>query len=135
VPKSLDLAAAVTECIADYLDDPESRFSEEARAYRALPVYAGIGGLSLLRSNGEVVTIEPGGAFADTPYLEEGDYARFIVLVAAHKYLPLRSLVPVRPTSSVDCELCNGSGKWPKGKESVCGACCGHGWDVHSAQQ
>lgn len=120
---------AVQQCIDSYVFDEDSKFRDTALHHKALPIYNGFGGLSMLLPDGNVLTVSHDAQ--DDVFMEDDEFSTFIRCIAAHKFSELRELVPARPKDAKNCLLCHGSGQNNDG-ERICNVCCGHGWDVIS---
>jgi uncharacterized protein (TIGR02996 family) len=110
---------------------PGEEYRRLARRHDALPVYADMGGVILLRPDGEWLTL---GDDDDEPRTETDRGWRMIGLVYAAEFFPeLRPLLPPRPADAGPCPGCGGRGleRWRlEGVSGItpCGGCFGLGW-------
>ncbi len=103
---------------------------EAASKTSGVPVYADMGGVLVVRSDGVVLLIE-----SNRGVVEEVREERWILVArqeAALKYPELKGLMPVRPEGATDCQECAGHGSvnpFKKVEQDIrCGVCCGMGW-------
>lgn len=89
-----------------------------------LPVYADMGGVLVIKSDGSVALYHHEG---DRIEPVDRDPWRTLALIQAAKAYPaeLRDLQPARPADAVPCEDCDGAGEL---HTAICGACLGAGW-------
>ncbi len=105
-------------------------YREYARRFDALPVWADMGGVLLLRPDGEILTVDDEERVR--PEAHRG--WRLLALVSAAEFFPeLRPLLPPRPADAVPCSGCGGRGveRWRvEGMRGItpCGRCWGLGW-------
>jgi hypothetical protein len=122
-------AHEIEKLLATYLaNERDARLLTVAKMAGALPLVADIGGVALLRPDGEIVSM---GWDSDHPPTPETDEAmRLYALVAgSEKYPELKALLPARPTGATDCPQCRGNGRVTIGSISaICGRCSGIGW-------
>lgn len=121
------LSALIETRIEEYLRGPADAIHVFARGHRALPVYADMERLLLLRSDGEVLSKANANAEC-SPVAEQSAYWCLIArLTAAEKFPELAELVPARPQSAIDCKDCEGRGKVLNDMVR-CEVCHGLGW-------
>jgi uncharacterized protein (TIGR02996 family) len=107
------------------------QFRQLARRHNALPLYGDLGGMLLLRSGGELLSMAHDD---EEPRIETCLGWRLIALTAGADFFPqLRPLLPPRPASAAPCQSCHGTGMaWQclerdDGK-TPCSDCWGLGW-------
>lgn len=107
---------------------PGDRVGEVARVNNALPLRADVGGVTLLRPDGELISH---AWDSEEPARREKDARmRLLALKAgADRYPLLAALLPERPSGASDCPECGGTGRILIAETEVtCGLCCGLGW-------
>jgi len=124
-PDSPDLArtiATLARAVAE--SSPWDHLRTAAIRVPGLPVYADMGGVLVIKSDGSVAL-----------YREEQDLVepvdrdpwRTLALIQAARTYPaeLHALQPTRPDDAIPCEDCDGTGEL---HTAICGACLGAGW-------
>jgi hypothetical protein len=114
--------------LAEYLTDPAAEHREVASRFGALPVYADMGGTLFITPSLQILTMRHDeGAMSE----ECSPEWRLAAPVAAVERFPeLRQLLPTRPSGSLDCSVCAGTGRLLGAR---CGSCIGLGWPaLHS---
>jgi hypothetical protein len=122
----------IQSLVQKWLASPTHReLMEVVQTSGALPVYEGMGGTLLLRPDGEILVLTDDSI---EPEVESDPVWRLIaVVVGAEKYPDLRSLLPVRPPGTPDCDFCGGCGRLRLGtveSNVMCGSCNGLGWSA-----
>ena len=98
-----------------------------AARHGALPVYADMGGCVLLRPDGSFLAIEWEAADVVLPVSDPWKVCALVF--GSKKYPALRCMLPDRPPTAADCEVCKGTGRPFSDIEAVmCGRCLGLGW-------
>jgi len=120
--------------LEEYLKAPFDDMQEAARTHRALPVYADVGGVLFLKTDGDVL-------FRDSSKMEAGlnpekslQWQTIARLAAAERFPELKELVPTRPPSTPDCPDCGGRGR-VLNDALRCDECFGLGWVLHRANK
>ena len=113
----------IEECVRNSTDS----MGETARAHRALPVYADVGGSLFLKANGEV-WFQGSESGNSALKLEESPHWCLVArLAAAERFPELAELVTIRPAEAADCPDCEGRGRVLNDLVR-CGVCYGLGW-------
>jgi hypothetical protein len=120
---SVIIERLIEECLRSSTDS----VGETARAHRALPVYADIGGSLFLKPNGEVWFQGSESATAALKLEESPHWCLVARLAAAERFPELAELVPIRPAGAADCSDCDGRGRVLNDLVR-CGVCYGLGW-------
>jgi hypothetical protein len=101
--------------------------SDDVRAAAKLtggvPVYADIGGILIVLTDGRVVHFDPDTHIV-TP-VTDTKWRRVALANAARKFPELATLLPARPTDARSCTVCGGTGVL---LGANCGSCSGLGW-------
>jgi hypothetical protein len=126
VVEAVDVSAMI-QALIERVSNGESGedFEQVARRYNALPLAEGWFSWALLTEQGEVMEAPEGG-----PAVPAVEPLRTMFLVAgARRYPELVALLPARPSQSVDCTRCAGTG-WMKhgGGKIRCHECRSLGW-------
>jgi hypothetical protein len=117
--------AALAQCLRDYIADSASPLRDVALKHQALPIFSGIGGMSLLAADGKVIDLDD----SDQPTSwSDGEWTRLVYIRAAQRFPRLAMLLPGRPEAASACSECNGTGRFPKLPSALCGECSGLGW-------
>jgi len=120
--------SALIECrIEECLRSSADPMGEIARAHRALPVYADMGGSLFLKPNGEVWVQGSEGAKSALTLEESPHWCLVARLAAVERFPELAELVPIRPVEAADCSDCEGRGRVLNDLVR-CGVCYGLGW-------
>jgi hypothetical protein len=127
-----DQRALIRSLVERWLASPDcTDLTEAVRVSGALPVYSDMGGTLLLRPDGEILFLDNESEH-DAPQIEtDFGWRTAAVVVGVEKYPELRSLLPIRPSGTEDCEACAGRGRVRLGETDhrfLCGRCHGLGW-------
>ena len=127
-PISDSIATAIRSCVAGLTGEDRWTSHDTARRHQALPLYADLGGVLFLRSDGEVLVGQ--GIVGEELEVEPNRAWHITVrVIAAEKYPELKPLLPERPPDAPTCDDCRGTGKVPVAASHViCGGCFGLGW-------
>ena len=104
-----------------------------ARRWKALPVYADMGGALFITTAGDVLVVDSNQCWDESTELEVEISRRWraaAFITAAEHYPQLAFLRPPRPSSAVDCPVCHGTARILLGTsaEFRCMHCWAHGW-------
>jgi hypothetical protein len=109
----------------------DGRSHELGRLHEALPLYADVGGMVLLRSDGTFIEVAWGSETA--PYEPKPHFVRIALVAGSERYPWLKDLLPSRPQSAVSCADCSGTGRISRSTEfgdldTFCHCCEALGW-------
>jgi hypothetical protein len=98
----------------------------------ALPLYADLGGAVLLRADGQFLELQWDKPSEQDPIERDEPSWKVALVAGAERYPWLAELLPSRPDNAVNCEVCDGTGRFPHAGSSrgylFCGRCDGLGW-------
>jgi|SRR5882724_3712445 len=126
---SESLAVLIDRWIVEYLKGPDPHgLHDVVRRCRALPINLDIGGATLLRPDGELLSL----GWGEAPGVETDPVLRTgALVVGARKHPELAQLLPNRPEGALTCEACGGTGEIHVGGRTIgalCGKCGALGW-------
>ena len=98
----------------------------------ALPILPDMSGCLALRPDGSFIYLDE-----ETEKVTEVFDPKFILVAlvnGSEKYPELKALLPVRPDTAIDCDNCQGTGRFifesQLYKQAFCGTCSGLGWGI-----
>ncbi|MDX2219875.1 MAG: hypothetical protein SF172_12705 [Burkholderiales bacterium] len=116
---------ALAKTLVDYLADPASPLRHIAAKHNSLPVFNGIGGISLLASDGVVIQLDD---FEVPTSWSDEKWTRFIHILAGKRFPALAIILPRKPENARACTECSGTGQIENLHGAHCGTCLGLGW-------
>lgn len=118
----------VRELLEHYLraDGSDPHELKLAQKHEALPLGFDYLGWTLLKPNGDLIGVS---VFDHEAWIiNEPKTLVSALLWGSERFLPLATLLPIRPMPAVDCSTCSGQGRMPSHKRIYCPECGGLGW-------
>jgi hypothetical protein len=103
------------------------------RYHRFLPLYLGWTATLGIRPDGSLIRWNSEESPDAVIPLTDSFLERMALCQGTRKYPELRALLPRRPSSARDCDLCGGTGEFPGAPRIVC-HCAGIGWLIPGEQ-
>ena len=123
---SPEMRARIEREIDDLNPEPVGHMNYEGIKYQGLPLFATIGEVWLLRSDGSLWRVDSDLGLHLEP-LPPSLHTSALV-AGTVRYPWLSDLLPRRPHTAVSCDVCGGTGRIGPGGKTFCYACGALGW-------